>query len=162
MTSTVRNLSATGLLVASLMLTGCGGKTVTTSDGSKVHVDGNGDSATIKTDDGEITVGKGLPDGFPKDEVPVVDGKIIGGSKGTAGGPYAWSVVLQADGDAADVFADVKSELEGAGFTGGQAMDMGEVHTGQFTSSQWGVSVNVAKTGDAVTVTYLVRAPDAQ
>ncbi|RNL81401.1 hypothetical protein EFL95_03450 [Nocardioides marmorisolisilvae] len=157
----MRNLSAIALLVASLALTGCGGKTVTTSDGSKVHVDGNGDGATIKTDDGEITVGKGLPDGFPKDDVPVVDGTIIGGSKGTDTGPYAWSVVVQSDGDASDVFGDAKSKLEGAGFTAGQNMDMGEVHTGQFTSAKYEVSVNAAKTGSTVTVTYLVRVPPA-
>ena len=159
MTSKVRNLSVIAVLAASLTLTGCGGKTVTTSDGSKVHVDGNGDSATIKTDDGEISVGKGLPDGFPKDDVPVIDATIIGGSKGAAGGPFAWSVVVQADGDATDVFGEVKSKLEGAGFTSGQGMDMGEVHTGQFTSAKYDVSVNVAKTGDKVTVTYLVRLP---
>src|SRR5690348_17631597 len=136
MTSQVRNISAIALLVASLTLTGCGGgKTVTTADGSKVHVDGDGNSATVKDSNGnEITVGKGLPDGFPKDEVPVIDGTIIGGSKGTSGGPFAWSVVIQKDGDATEIFDDASSKLKDAGYTSGQDMNMNDVHTGLFTS----------------------------
>lgn len=163
MTSQVRNIAATGLLVASLVLTGCGSeKTVTTSDGSKVKVDADGDGATIKTDDGEISVGQGLPDGFPEDDIPVIDAKVIGGAKGTDGGPYAWSVVMQQDGDVGEIFDEAEKKLLAAGYTAGQGMDMNDVRTGQFTSDKYDVGVNVAKTGDAVTITYAVRLAGAE
>jgi len=69
---------------------------------------------------------------------------------------FAWDELVTTDPGAAVPFYAKVFEWSP------QAMDMGDVHTGQFTSSKWGVSVNAAKTGDTVTVTYLVRAPDAQ
>jgi hypothetical protein len=159
MKMTVRGLAVIASLVLGLGLTGCGSddKSVTTPDGSKVTVDGDGDSVTIKSDDGETTIGKGLPDGFPSEDVPVIDAKIIGGAKGAAGGPYTWSVILQADGDATEVFDEISSKLTTAGFTAGRGIGTDKVHTGQFTGPKYDVSVNAAEGDSGVNVTYLVR-----
>ena len=146
------------LVIAGLGLSGCGDdETVTMPDGSKVSADSDGKSATIKTGDGEITVGKGLPDGFPAEDVPVIDGEIVGGAKGVDGGPYAWSVILKAKGETGDVFAELSEKLKNTGFTADRSMQMGTVSTGMFKSDKYEVSVNAAKADDGVSVTYLVR-----
>ncbi|RNL62070.1 hypothetical protein EFK50_09615 [Nocardioides marmoriginsengisoli] len=146
------------LVVAGLGLAGCGDdETVTMPDGTKVSADSDGKSASIKTDEGTITVGKGLPEGFPSDDVPVVDGKVIGGAKGTEGGPYAWSVILQAEGSAEDVFTQISEKLKNAGFSSDEGMQMGSVYTGSFKGEKYEVSVNAAKVADGISVTYLVR-----
>jgi hypothetical protein len=146
------------LMVAGLGLSGCGDdKTVTMPDGSKFSADSDGKSATISTDDGQVTAGKGLPDGFPAEDVPVVEGDIVGGAKGVDGGPYAWSVILKAKGETVDVFAELSEKLKNVGFTAARSMQMGSVSTGSFTNDKYEVSVNAAKVDDAVNVTYLVR-----
>ena len=83
----LRALAGTFVLVAGLgTLVACGdggGTTVTTKDG-KVTVDQ--DKVTVKTSEGTATVGQGLPEGFPEDDVPLLDEKVVSGVKGSDGG----------------------------------------------------------------------------
>ena len=153
----VRSLVGTvALLVGLSTVAACGdnGTTVTTKDGS-VTVDG--DTATVETSEGTATIGKGLPDGFPKDDVPLVDDKVLSGVKGSSGGPFAWSVVMQTSKSISDVTAEVKKDFADAGYTTGQGTEMGDVAINQFTSSKYEVSVTAAHTGGSVTITYLVK-----
>lgn len=146
------------LLTASLALTGCGSdtKTVKLGDGSTVKVDGDGNGgATIKTKDGTITAGKGLPDGYPKDEVPVVDGTIVGASNNT--GAYAYSVLVQTKGTPAEVMAAVTAKLTGAGMTKGEGNEMGSVSIAQFSSDKYEVAVTVAAAEGNTIATYAIK-----
>ena len=138
---------------------GCGddGATVTTKDGDKVSVDTDGDKVTIDTDDGSVTVGQGLPDGFPADDVPLLDEKVVSGAGGDAEGQSGWTVIMQTSRAVDDLTAEVRKDFADAGYTTGEAMEAGDVTALQFESDQYEVGVTAARTGGNVTVTYLVR-----
>ena len=160
MTTKVRNVVVVALLAAGLGLTGCGSdsKTVKTADGSKVTVKKDGEGLTVKNDQGEFSVGQGLPDGFPKDEVPLVDGKVLSASKGADGTRFVWSVLIQVDSSVDDAAASAKSKLEGAGFTAGEnSMTMGEMSVNEYNSSKYKVSVTVVKNDEGTVVTYAIQ-----
>jgi hypothetical protein len=133
---------------------GDGGTTVTSKDG-KVKVDD--DKVTVETSEGTATIGKGLPDGFPKDDVPLLDEDVVSGVKGTPGGPFAWSVVMQTSRSVEDVTAEVKKDFADAGYTQGQGTVMGDVSVLQFTSDTYDVGVTAARTSDKVTISYVVK-----
>lgn len=156
MTSKIRLSAFAVLLTASLALTGCGSdeKKVTLPDGSNVKVEGDGKDVTITTDEGEITAGKGLPDGFPSD-IPLIDAKIVSGTKGT--GAFAYTVVMQSTGTPDEVMTAISDKLTGAGFKAGEGMDMTSVSTRPFTNDKYNVNVSAAQTGDGVVATYTVE-----
>src|SRR5215207_5923779 len=82
----VRALAGTVVLIAGLgTAAGCGddGTTGVTKDGDKVSVTDE-DEVTVDTDDGSVTAGQGLPDGFPSDDVPLLDEKVANGARGEA------------------------------------------------------------------------------
>jgi hypothetical protein len=153
----LRSLAGAVVLVAGLSLVaGCGdgGATVSTKDG-KVKVDG--DKVTVETSEGTATIGKGLPDGFPKDDVPLLDEDVVSGVKGTPCGQFAWSVIMQTSRSVEDVAAEVKKDFTAAGYTEGQGTAMGDVSVLQFTGDKYDVSVTAARTGGQVTVSYVVK-----
>lgn len=160
MTTSTRARNLTGaiaLLAGLLVLAGCGsdGKTVVTGNGDKVSV--NGDKVTVDTGDGTATLGAGLPDGFPRDAVPLVDGKVVSGVKGTPGARFAWSVVLQTSSSVEAVTAQVKKDYAAAGYRAGQASVMGDVSILQFKNSTYEVGITASRTAGNVTVTYVVQ-----
>lgn len=154
----LRALAGTFALVAGLgTLAACGdggGTTVTSKDG-KVKVDG--DKVTVETSEGTTTVGQGLPEGFPQDRVPLVDEKIVNGVKGSAGGPFAWSVVMTSKRSVEDLSAEVKKDYAAAGYKTDQSTEMGDVSIHQFSNATYQVGVTIARTGDGITITYLVK-----
>lgn len=154
----LRSLAGGVVLLAGLStVAACGdnGTTVSTKDG-KVKVEG--DKVTVKTSEGTATIGKGLPDGFPKDDVPLLDEDVLSGVKGTQGGPFAWSVVMQTSRSVEDVTAEVKKDFTDAGYTEGQGTAMGDVSVLQFTSDKYDVGVTAARTSESVTISYVVKA----
>jgi hypothetical protein len=153
----LRFLAGALVLLAGLStVAACGddGKTVSTKDG-KVKVDG--DKVTVETSEGTATIGKGLPDGFPTDDVPLLDEDVISGVKGTPGGQFAWSVIMETSRSVEDVTAEVKKDFADAGYTPGQGTEMGDVAVMQFTSDKYDVGVTAARTSDKVTVSYVVK-----
>ena len=66
-------------------------------------------------------------------------------------------LLLPGDGIGVEVMAEVKDELEDAGFTAGESMAMGSAQTAQFTSDKYEVGVTAAASDGEVAVTYLVR-----
>jgi hypothetical protein len=152
-----RSLAGAVVLLAGLSgVASCGDatKTVTTKNG-KVKVDG--DKVTVETSEGTATIGKGLPDGFPKDDVPLLDEDVVSGVKGTPGGQFAWSVIQQTSRSVEDVTAEVKKAFTDAGYTQGQATEMGDVAVLQFTSDKYDVGVTAARTSGKVTISYVVK-----
>ena len=63
--------------------------------------------------------GAGLPDGFPSADVPIVDGEIIYGLGIGNDDGKVWNVTIKVGG--LDVVDEIKSKLEGAGFTANEA-----------------------------------------
>jgi hypothetical protein len=156
----VRTLAGTFALLAGLStVAGCGddGKTVVTKDGDKVSVDADKGEVTVESDEGTFTAGQGLPDGFPKDDVPLLDENVVSGVKGTPDGQFAWSVVMQTSRAIDDVTAEVQKDFAAAGYTAGQSTVMGDVSILQFTDDDYEVGVTAARTGEGVMVTYVVK-----
>lgn len=156
-----------------LALTGCGGVEV---DG--VSVDKDGDKVTVKTDEGEATIdvngedgefsvesedgsfagGSELPDDFPSDEVPLVDGTVLSGFSSSSDGTEGYSVAMTADGSSAsEVGEEAIAKLTAAGFEKTSEFKSGETEVYALTSDAWEVSVQVAGADDGeVTITYTV------
>lgn len=133
---------------------GDGGTTVSSKD-AKVKVDK--DKVTVETSEGTTTVGQGLPEGFPTDDVPLLDEKVVSGAKGTSGGPFAWTVVMTSSRAIDDLSAEVSHHFAAAGYAAGQPQELGDVNVHQFSNDTYEVGVTIARTGDGVMVTYLVR-----
>lgn len=134
------------------------------SDGN-VDIDDGGGQVTIDSEDGgTATFGSDgtLPDGFP-DSVPVVSGDIVYAQSMSAGDTTDFAVNIQTSGTVSDVFAQIKSDLEGAGFEKASestvTSDGANFSSAQYTSADYEVFVNVTSTEqDAVGVSYVVNA----
>ena len=89
--------------------------------------------------------GKSIPKDFPTADVPLASGEVIFGAGIKSSDGQAWNVTIKVtDGSS---FDQIKSQLEGAGFTaaegvGGSTADGG---VGTFTSDKYGVAVVVSK-----------------
>jgi hypothetical protein len=159
----MRALAVSATLAAGLaVLAGCGDGSATTirthADTSSAAADQpSASSDAVETEDGTVTAGKAVPDGFPRDAVPLIDATVVTGARGVPGGHFAWSVVMQTPRPVGDVTGEVRKQFAAAGYTVGQANEMGDVTMLQFHSARYVVGVTAARTGDKVTVTYLVK-----
>lgn len=160
MTTKVRNMVVVALLTAGLGLAGCGSDEKTVSvNGDKVTVDSDGDGVKVETDDGEATFGSGsLPEDFPEDDVPIIEGTIAGGAKNASDGLTTWSVIIQADGDVDSVLAEVTEKLEDAGYTSENSGNYGGSAAAQF-DGKYTVGVSVTGADGKIVVSYVVSPP---
>ena len=133
MASRTRPLTAAIALTAALVLapalTGCGA------------LEGIIEQAT----GGEVNISIGsLPDGWPA-EVPVIDGEIIGGGTAdTEDGTPGWNVTIKVESE--DSFAEIASQLEGAGFESIEASEIDggdKITSGAYKNDNYGVLVAV-------------------
>lgn len=126
-------------LAAPLLLSGC----------SLLHLPGSSSSGGGISIPGVGSVGTGkVPSDFPSSDVPLIKGDIISGLSLGSGQDKAWNVTVKISG--VDAFADIESELKGAGFTesdgfGGTTADGA---TGAFTKDKYKVVVLVSKVDD--------------
>ncbi len=144
--------------LALLVPTACGsdGVTIPTSEGD-VTIDRDGGEVSL--DDGEGTSFSSsaeLPDGFPEDDVPLVDGTIVQGLAVDQGGEAGYSVTLEVDGSVKEVYEEVKGLLEDAGFTSSLDSSGQGFATAGYDDGTWTVLVNVGEIGDTSSVTYTV------
>ena len=163
-------LAVSAVLAAGLTtLAGCGDGGATTirthadtaaqdpAGSSAAPAGSDADQNAVETDDGTVTAGKAVPDGFPRDAVPLIDATVVTGARGVPGGHFAWSVVMQTPRAVDDVTAEVRKDFAADGYTVGQVNEMGDVTMLQFRSHRYVVGVTAARTGDRITVTYLVK-----
>ncbi len=87
--------------------------------------------------------GKSVPDGYPKTEVPLIQGDIISGiSLGNKTDGLIFNVVVKVS--SLDAANSIKGQLEGAGLTGQlNGATSTEGTTLVYTSDKWGVLVLV-------------------
>lgn len=102
-----------------LALGACGSDDITVpTDKGDVSVSRDGNDVTIESEDGSVKGGSGkLPDGFPADEIPLVDGDILAAVAVDQTGTSGWSVSVLTDGSPAERHAEAVATLEAAGFT---------------------------------------------
>jgi hypothetical protein len=158
----VRALVGAAVLVAGLgTLAACGGGDDKTgvadhrvsADAGSTSSAGTEASATPTVP----TATQGLPEGFPVDDVPLLDEKVLTGSAGGPDGEFAWSVVLQSSRAVSELSAEVHKEFTAAGYTAGPASEVGDLSVMKFTGPKYEVGVTAARSDDMVAVTYVVR-----
>lgn len=124
-------------------------------DGVENAVEGAVEGATGT----DVDLGGGeLPDGFPTDAVPVIDGEIVYGAGMAVDGGQAWAVMVKvADRDAA--YAEVKQLLTDAGFETTMESSAEGGAFAIFTSDAYVAQVTVGESGaDGVVAQYAVTA----
>lgn len=122
------------VLLVALPLSGCGGEDSpslkdvldiadgegsidTDGDGKDdLSVDRDGEDVKIESGDGSIAIGEELPDDFPVDDVPLVEGKVVQGTTYAAGDSVGWTVGVVHDDAVPATLDRVAAELTGAGF----------------------------------------------
>ena len=104
-TPVLSSLVPLSTLLLTFALTACGG------DGEEPDAsDGSTASSSVDTGD--------LPEGFPVDDVPLIEGRITQAMAGEeAGEDGGFVVILQADGRSDSVLAEAVALLTDAGFT---------------------------------------------
>jgi len=157
----VRSSAAQILAVAALVAaTGCGAE-IPGTDGAKISKDG--DSFKVETDQGSMESSASIPDDFPEDEVPLLDGKILNATSFNTDAERGYTIAMQVDGlsiqDAADQGAAL---LEEAGFVAEGSFDAGEMKLTTFNTDTWVVSLSASTGEDAVTVSYTVGEKSAE
>lgn len=139
--------------LGSLTACGDGGTTTTRTDGTVKASPGDGSAKTVEVSPGAHP---GLPEDFPKD-IPLIDEKVVNGVKGAEGGPFAWSLVMTSDRAVSDLSTEVLSRFSAAGYRVEQTHDLADVSIHQFSNATYDVGVTIARTGDGMTITYLVK-----
>ncbi|UFU06760.1 hypothetical protein [Ruania halotolerans] len=86
------------------------------AEGENVDVDLDSEDGgfVVESDEGSFSVGGDLPDSFPGEDIPLIDGEILSASAMQSDGASGWAVQIQATG--ADAFERAQQALEGAGF----------------------------------------------
>lgn len=158
------------VFAAALVLTGCG-DSESSADSSPATAPSSsaepGAELSIQTAEPDVddatespdagAGGRALPDGFPVAEIPIAAGTIIDGSRGDAGGPFAYTVLVQVPGTSpAAVMSGITGQLSRTGFevAPGPATDKASIAT--FTSATYDVGVNVVRAEGKTIVTYVV------
>lgn len=120
--------TAAALAVACLALTGCGAddiadkvteKAIENAAGEDADVDVDTDSGEIRveTSEGTFSTGRELPDSFPVDAVPLLEGELVQAVSVDEGGSEGFAVhLLRDDQPLAAAVAEAVELLEGAGF----------------------------------------------
>jgi hypothetical protein len=150
--STVRTKITVPIAIVSALLmapaiTGCGliGGIVNQATGGQVDLGGNK-----------------VPDSFPKD-IPLISGDVIYGAGINADdGTHAWTVLIKVAGPGA--IDDITSQLEGAGFTKGDAIGgtTDDGATAYFEGEKYNIVVVIASDKEQGAVaTYTVASTDS-
>lgn len=152
------------LMGATLALGGCGGSDEERAEdaieeaaeeaGEDVDVDVDGDDITIENSDGTVSMGGDLPEGFPEDDIPLVEGDVLLAMGGEGQG---WQVSIAVDAGADDAMAEARGLLEGAGFTVDEEAVMGDMTTATFSADGYNVYLTAAEADGQTTVIYAIE-----
>jgi hypothetical protein len=118
-------------LTAVFALGACSAGSDAVSDGAKGAIENatgckvNGSDSNTKVQckgkngSGSFSVGSGasLPDGFPKGDVPLPDGKIVSSISTDVNGKPAYNVTVKVNGSVSSAADDYRQALESKGFT---------------------------------------------
>lgn len=157
------------LALAPALLTGCGGDDNSgnqagdnSGDVDVDHDPGSGE-LTVSSSEGTYTVGDHLPAGFPVDDIPVIDGRVVSAvaDADTGGGKGGFVVMMQADTDSDTAMADALGLLTDAGFVavaGSPTEGTGMLGARQLTLAPYTVLLTVIPAdAETSTVQYIVQ-----
>ena len=151
------------LLGSSLVLGGCGSdedraanaiEEAAQDAGEDVEVDVDGDDITIEKSDGTVSMGGDLPEGFPEDDIPLVDGDV---QLAMGAAEQGWQVSIYVAAVADEAVADAVALLTRAGFTLGDETDMGDVGSATLSSDAYVVYLTGTTAGAQTTLLYSIE-----
>ena len=157
--------AAVALAFLGFGLAGCGGgdgeTTIVTDDGT-VKVDQNQDEGKIEIEssEGSMTItGEGggeLPEGWPS-EIQVPEGGSVTAALALTGEDQGWTASLTyADKSSKDLAAEVKSNLESAGFILEGEFTSGEGAMGTYSGNGYAVTAMVGEEDEGATLVMTV------
>jgi len=135
---------------------GSGDVTVPTDQGD-VRVSKDGADIEIDSEDGAVTGRTGkLPDSFPANDVPLVEGQIVAAIAVDQTGGVGWSASIMADGAADEVHAQAVGLLKTAGFSEEGVVSAG-VTSSELTNGAYRVIVASMDQGGQTYVQYAIE-----
>jgi hypothetical protein len=150
-------------LFALTLLTACGADEIAeratekalerAAEGSAdVDLDDDG-GIKIKTEDGELAVGQGLPEDFPTGEVPLPEGEVVSGMSMAGQG---WTVSIAVDGAPDQVASQVRSLLVAGGYQIEASTEAGATTILTATDDTYALTVSVTEDNGDTNVGYTV------
>lgn len=138
-----------GAVSALLLTSACGGDdlTVKTPDGT-VKVDKDGSEFSAEGESGEkVEGGTSLPDDFP--DIPLVEGRILQGTKMSDGAGLGFTANIEVDGSVDAIAKDAADRLVAAGFASeGYQGSAGSVSMATFNNAEWQVLLTVSESAE--------------
>lgn len=155
-------LTATGGLC--LGLTACGGDSISIPDGQggSVSIDKSGDDEfTLENDEGTVTSGTKLPDDFPSDEVPLVEGTLISAVSVNQDDGRGFSAVIQTSKSADEAFTEAVALLTDAGYESSAQFAASGSNLAGLEGPVYTVLVQQVDQGDGATISYTIAPSDS-
>ncbi len=156
----IRRWSTTAVAAFALLLpAACGSgddRTISTPAGD-VSIDEDDGKVTYEDDEGNsFTTAAELPEGFPEDEIPLVDGEIIQGVSVDQGSSKGYTISIDVEGDVSETYAEAKKLLERAGFASQSESTASGFATSGFDNGTWMVLVTATESGRVTSLSYIV------
>ena len=148
-------LGVTALVCGLSGVAACGDSTASTESATGATVEP--DAATDAPTSAAAVDSKDLPEGFPSGDVPLLDETVLNATQGKAGGPFAWSVVMQSSRSVEDLSEEVQKDYASWRTNKGTGTSLGDVSILHFADARYDVGVTIARTGGNVTITYVVK-----
>lgn len=162
-------LALASAVLAVLVLSGCSTddlveraaeRSVEEAGGGDADIDLDLDSGdvSVSTDEGSFSSGSSLPDDFPTDEVPLVDGTILQAARSDTPEGMGYVVLVEVDGSLDDVLGQAEELLVGAGFEQDPStVEMQGMSFLQYLKEPYTVTVQAAEMAEATTsLNYIV------
>lgn len=122
-------------------------------DGAEVDIDG--DELTVTDENGDTaSIGTDLPDDFPVDEVPLLDGTIV---SATATDGASFMVMMDVEGDPEAVHEEALGMLTDAGYTSDTEMSSDGYFATQLSKDGFDVGVTSMAGESGASVQYVVQ-----
>lgn len=122
--------------------------------GGDVDVDVDDDGVTVESSDGTVTMGGDLPEGFPAEEIPLVDGDVL---MAIGAADQGYQVSLDVDAAPADAMSEARALLEDAGFAVDEEGVMGGLYTATLSSDTHTVYLTATEAEGRTTLMYAVE-----
>lgn len=132
-----------GLVILALLVAACSGGGGDTTRST----DPGGDATTTTGSDWDDSFIDGLPEGFPSDQIPLVDGEVIRGGGTPESG--VWIVLVRTDGPRERAVERAAQALLGAGFER-------DPDGGFFDSDTYRVNIQSVQDRDKVILNYSI------
>lgn len=139
------------IAIAAVLFSGCG-RTIKTKDGSislkdgSIELKGNdGSTTTIQTSDGKK--GGSLPDNYPENLVPLIDGyKIVMSGKNTKDGKAVYTIIYECNKEIQDAGEFYKKVMDGT--EDSNVTESEELIMLSGVKDKYNVSIIIARAGD--------------